>query len=57
MATGGGCLTIETANAYLDEAYAVGKTEVRPGQTVMAAVTDTGSGMAPQVAAHTGRRL
>ena len=45
----GGKLTIETANAYLDETYGR-ENEVHPGQYVMIAVTDTGSGMSPEVA-------
>ncbi|WP_084238429.1 response regulator [Sphingomonas asaccharolytica] len=41
----GGELTIETGNARLDEGYAAMQAEVPPGQYVMIAVTDTGSGM------------
>jgi len=42
---GGGKLTIETGNTYVDEAYAGANADVRPGQYVMIAVSDSGSGM------------
>ncbi len=48
---GGGRLTIETANAHVDEAYAR-EHAIAPGQYVMIAVTDTGSGMEPEVLAR-----
>jgi CheY-like chemotaxis protein len=41
----GGKLTIETANAYLDDAYARANPEVEPGQFVLIAISDTGAGM------------
>src|SRR5205807_9996871 len=41
----GGKLTLETRNIVLDQSYADGNSEVRPGNYVMIAVSDTGSGI------------
>ncbi|MBW0446502.1 hybrid sensor histidine kinase/response regulator [bacterium M00.F.Ca.ET.228.01.1.1] len=45
----GGKLTMEVSNAMLDDQYVVGFPDVPPGQYVMLAVTDTGTGMPPEV--------
>jgi PAS domain S-box-containing protein len=47
----GGRLTIETANCHLDERYVADQPGLQAGQYVMIAVTDTGSGMGPEVVA------
>ncbi len=46
---GSGRLTIEARNALLDEAYAREQTDLVAGEYVLLSVTDTGSGMAPDV--------
>jgi signal transduction histidine kinase/CheY-like chemotaxis protein len=48
----GGKLTIETGNTFLDDAYAMQHGEVSPGQYVMVAVSDNGTGMPSDVAAR-----
>ena len=46
-----GRLTVETGNSHLDEAYAATNPEVTPGQYVLIAITDTGSGMSSEIVA------
>jgi signal transduction histidine kinase len=48
----GGRLTIELANKVLDEEYAGANVEIAPGSYVMLAISDTGHGMTPDVAAR-----
>ncbi|MBI1208647.1 MAG: response regulator [Azospirillum sp.] len=49
---GGGVLTIEIKNMVLDEEYARLNAEVVPGDFVAISMTDTGTGMTPEVASH-----
>lgn len=48
----GGTLRIETANAHLDSSYAAMHGDVAPGNYVMIAISDTGTGMASPVLAR-----
>jgi signal transduction histidine kinase len=48
----GGKLTIETANAFLDEHYTASEEGVASGQYVQISVTDTGAGMPPEILAR-----
>lgn len=48
----GGKLTIELANVMLDEAYAARHPEVSPGQYVLVALGDTGTGMPADIVAR-----
>jgi signal transduction histidine kinase/ActR/RegA family two-component response regulator len=48
----GGKVTVETANTFLDAAYAASNDEVKAGQYVMVAVSDGGTGMTPDQAAR-----
>jgi signal transduction histidine kinase/CheY-like chemotaxis protein len=45
----GGDLALETANVRLDEVCAAGRTDVPPGDYVAVFVTDSGTGMPPEV--------
>ena len=48
----GGRLTVETADAFVDEDTAAANHEARPGEHVVLTVTDTGVGMSPSVRAR-----
>jgi CheY-like chemotaxis protein len=49
---GGGKLTIDTANITVDEAYAAGRPGLKPGRYTQLRVSDTGTGMPPEVLAR-----
>lgn len=46
---GQGKLTIESGNAFLDDNYALQHDDVQAGQYVVLAVTDTGTGIPPEI--------
>ena len=48
----GGKITLETANSYLDERYAVQHDGISPGQYVSISMTDTGAGMDAETISH-----
>ncbi|WP_029648130.1 CHASE3 domain-containing protein [Methylocystis sp. SB2] len=47
-----GKVTIETSNAYIDDNYAREHAEVKEGQYVLVAVSDSGTGMPPEIIAQ-----
>lgn len=48
----GGKLTLETANVSLDQSYTSAFPELKAGDYVMLAITDSGAGMSPEVKAR-----
>jgi PAS domain S-box-containing protein len=48
----GGALTIETRNVYLDEEYAASHIPTVAGHYIMLAVSDSGTGIAPETREH-----
>ncbi|WP_158598028.1 response regulator [Noviherbaspirillum saxi] len=49
---GDGKLTLELGNAMLDDHYVLSEPDVVPGQYVLLAISDTGTGMPPEVIAR-----
>jgi PAS domain S-box-containing protein len=48
----GGRLTIETSNVHLNESYAASEADATAGEYVSVSVSDTGTGMSPEVMAR-----
>jgi PAS domain S-box-containing protein len=48
----GGCLTIATQNAIVDDAGSTRQIELKPGRYVLLSITDTGTGMDPETLSH-----
>jgi len=48
----GGRFIVETANVMVDEAFSVQHANMPPGPYVVLSITDTGSGMTPEIRAH-----
>jgi two-component system cell cycle sensor histidine kinase/response regulator CckA len=48
----GGKLTIKTSNVELQQGYASEQVSVKPGRYVLLEVSDSGTGMSPETAAH-----
>ena len=49
---GGGKLIIETRPMNLDDDYVLGHAEVRPGRYALTAISDTGTGIPPEIISH-----
>ncbi|CAE6864760.1 response regulator [Paraburkholderia domus] len=47
-----GTLTVSATNRLLDQAFCRGKPELSPGEYVVFSVTDTGTGMKPEILEH-----
>jgi CheY-like chemotaxis protein len=48
----GGFVTLETNNVHLDQSYALSHSDVDPGDYVLITITDTGTGIPPDILDH-----